>query len=98
MEDIETQATDFAAQIWCRPENGQREMDVDFAMSIAEAVKPLLRQRRDAAEALLWASGSPDFNPGGRAELGWNEIARPAIEAIFPRPAEGSPPTYEPAE
>ena len=44
MEDIETQATKFAAQIWCRPENEQRVMDVAFARSIADAVKPLLQQ------------------------------------------------------
>ena len=77
------EATDFAAQIWCRPENEQRTMDVDFAMSIAEAVKPLLQQRSDAVEALIFASGSSDFNPGGQARKGWLKVGRPAIEAIL---------------
>ncbi len=33
------------------------------------------------AEALIWASGSPDFNDGGQAEKGWRKVARPALAA-----------------
>ena len=35
-------STDWAAQIWCRPENEHRDMDVDFAVSIAKAMQPYL--------------------------------------------------------
>jgi hypothetical protein len=35
-------ATAWAAQIWCRPENEKRKMDVDFAQSIAQAMQPYL--------------------------------------------------------
>ncbi len=35
-------ATEWAAQLWCRPENAGREMDVEFATSIAQAMKPYL--------------------------------------------------------
>ena len=31
-------------------------------------------------EALVWASGSADFGPGGKARKGWLKLARPAIE------------------
>lgn len=44
-ETIEEEAIAFAAQIWCRPENGKREMDVEFAHSIADAVKPIMQER-----------------------------------------------------
>lgn len=29
------EAMEWAAQIWCRPENSDREMDAEFAVSIA---------------------------------------------------------------
>ena len=31
------EATEWAAQLWCLPENAHRTMDVAFAMSIARA-------------------------------------------------------------
>ena len=49
-ETLEKEALYFAAQIWCRPENGDREMDADFAVSIAEAVKPLIKLARDSRD------------------------------------------------
>lgn len=33
----------------------------------------------ELARALCWTSGSVDFGPGGRAEAGWVQLARPAI-------------------
>lgn len=41
--------------------------------------------------ALLWCSGSPDFNENGQAREGWLTIAKPAIQkadAVLPKPAE----------
>ena len=34
---------EWAAQLWARPENSSRVMDEEFAMSIAEALRELLR-------------------------------------------------------
>ena len=70
---------EFAGQIWCRPENGQREMDVELAQSIADAVAPIMEERDDLKRALQWASGSGDFAPGGKARRGWLRLARPAL-------------------
>ncbi len=33
-------------------------------------------------EALIWCSGSADFGPGGKAEIGWNKLCRPLITAL----------------
>ena len=40
---------------------------------IAEAVGPYL-------EALIWCSGSPDFNDGGFARKGWLKLCAPLID------------------
>ena len=40
---------------------------------IAEAVKPYV-------EALIWCSGSPDFNDGGFARKGWLKLCAPLID------------------
>ena len=66
-------ATMWAAQLWTLPENESREMDVEFAMSIAR------RLDETWVDALQWASGSPDFNEGGQAREGWIEIAQPLL-------------------
>ena len=71
---------EFAGQIWCRPENERRSMDVDFAQSIADAVAPVMQERDRLREALQWASGSGDFAPGGKAHRGWLRIGRPALD------------------
>jgi hypothetical protein len=34
-----------------------------------------------AVEALLWCSGSPDFNEGGMARKGWLKLCAPIIRA-----------------
>lgn len=72
-------AVAFAAQIWCRPENETRTMDVIFAQSIARAAQPLIEALESSEAALQWASGSADFNTGGKARKGWLHIARPAM-------------------
>ncbi len=37
---------------------------------------------RSALDALHWASGASDFQPGGQAHAGWCEICRPAIAQL----------------
>lgn len=73
-------ATTWAAQLWCLPENEHREMDAEFAMSIAR------RLDETWADALRWCSGSADFNPSGVARKGWEKIAHPLLNP-------GEPPT-----
>lgn len=41
---------------------------------IADAVEPYV-------EALLWCSGSADFNEGGVAEKGWRKLCAPLLAA-----------------
>lgn len=61
-EDTPTEALYWAGQIWCRPENVQRTMDVEFAASIAAAVEPLMRSRDGwEADALLYAKNSTHY-------------------------------------
>ncbi len=72
-------AVAFAAQIWCRPENEKRQMDVVFGQSIADAAQPVIEALEACEAALQWASGSADFNTGGQARKGWLHIARPAM-------------------
>ncbi len=31
-------------------------------------------------DALLWCSGSPDFQVGGKARKGWNKLVKPLLE------------------
>ena len=70
---------EFAGQIWCRPENEHRQMDVGLAQSIADAVASVMEERDKLREALQWASGSGDFAPGGKARRGWLRLGRPAL-------------------
>lgn len=37
----------------------------------------------EAAEALIWASGSPCFAPEGVAHEGWTKLGRPTIEKLI---------------
>jgi len=36
-------------------------------------------------DALIWASGSADFSPGGKARIGWLKVAQPALDAALKR-------------
>ena len=70
---------EFAAHIWCRPENEQRQMDVELAQSIADAVAPIMQERDDLKGALQWASAAGDFASGGKGRRGWLRLAQPAL-------------------
>lgn len=43
----------------------------------------LQRENGALREALIWASGSPDFGPGGQARKGWLKVAAPLIKGHF---------------
>ena len=57
-------------------------MDSDFAISIAEAIDPYLQSHAALTDALVWASGSGDFQTGGKARRGWLKV-RPTLEAAL---------------
>jgi hypothetical protein len=44
-----------------------------------QAVRDLEAKLAKAVEALIWCSGSADFNEGGIAEAGWQKVCAPLI-------------------
>lgn len=56
----------------------------DFAWSIhVQAMAELEAKLARALEALIWCSGSSDFNEGGIAEKGWRKICAPLIAELI---------------
>ena len=39
LDRVELSPEEWAAQIWCRPENSEKEMDADLCQSIANALR-----------------------------------------------------------
>ena len=77
---VSEEATTWAAQLWCLPENEKRQMDAEFAMSIAQKVDGLISALDGCLDALIWTSGSSDFGVDGQAYKGWLKLGRPSIE------------------
>jgi len=67
------QAIHIAAQCWCDPRVGDREMDSELATVFAEKLD-------DYLAALQWCSGAEDFQKGGRARKGWEKIGKTLLE------------------
>ena len=42
-----------AAQLWCEPQHAHKEMDADFAMSIAQAISDAVASERGATARLF---------------------------------------------
>jgi len=79
----ETEAMELAAQVWCRPEQESRTMDVEFATSIAQTFEPVIRERNawiDTAQMHArneefwrnrcheWSGNVPDSEPAPTSE------------------------------
>jgi hypothetical protein len=47
-----------------------------------EVNRELLGAANDALRALIWCSGSDDFCEGGKAYVGWENLAQPAIDRL----------------
>ncbi len=60
-ETVQEEATALAAQIWCRPENEKRQMDVVFAKSIAESVQHIIQQRDAWIETANQSARNADY-------------------------------------
>ena len=72
--------TDEELLIWLRVEDTNL---TDFA---ADRIEALIKERdafeaklAKALEALLWCSGSADFNEGGVAREGWLKVCAPLL-------------------
>jgi len=66
----------IAARIWCEPSCEKITMDPTLATEFARAID----QYR---EALIWCSGSSDFNEGGGARIGYVNLCVPLIDGTF---------------
>jgi len=51
-------------------------------------IKAMLKRIRLLTEALIWCSGSEDFQEGGKARKGWIKICKPLLDnmQVFTRP------------
>jgi len=72
------------ARGWCHQdqEHPGRIMDAFLAEAIVEEIKPIVDR---FLEALIWCSGSDDFQKDGKAETGWNKLCRPLLDEFFPK-------------
>ncbi len=55
---------------------------VAFAIWLGKRDENLVMALEKAEDALVWASGSSDFNEGGQARKGWLSLGRPAQAAV----------------
>lgn len=55
---------DRAAQLWCLPQHGNKEMDVDFAQSIAQALDAAEQRGRDEVLLEPCREGAPKDSAG----------------------------------
>ena len=62
--DIARDALNEYYSMWAKAEREKREL--------VEVIDEL-------NDCLIWCSGSADFNPGGQAVNGWNNMVRPVI-------------------
>jgi len=69
---ISESARQKAAQAWCKKSTDKKIMDTELAEAFAEIID-------EYREALIWCSGSADFQEGGQARKGWLKICEPLI-------------------
>ena len=68
-----------------REVNMARYGQPDFAWSIHEdAMADLEAKLEELRQALLWCSGSADFNEGGVAREGWLKVCAPLLKGDTP--------------
>jgi len=70
-------ATELALQKALRVWRTEKTCGIGMDIRIAEAFADILDKY---IEALRWCSGSADFNPGGKAFLGWEKICAPLLK------------------
>jgi hypothetical protein len=59
-------------------------LDIHLSEKLAATLSEDELLLRDAADALLWCSGSNDFAPEGRAHAGWLKV-RPVLDRLLAR-------------
>lgn len=50
---------------------------------LTEALRDADEREKQFVDALIWCSGSAEFNEGGQARNGWLKLCRPLIEAAL---------------
>ena len=50
---------------------------------LTEALRAAEEREKQFVDALIWCSGSADFNEGGQAREGWLKLCRPLIDAAL---------------
>lgn len=59
-----------------------RASDAEIAR-LTEALRAAEEREKASIDALIWCSGSQDFNEGGQAREGWLKLCRPLIDAAL---------------
>ena len=54
---------------------------------LTEALRAAEEREKGFVDALIWCSGSADFNEGGQAREGWLKLCRPLIDAALKGPS-----------
>ena len=55
--------SDKAAQLWCLPQHAHKEMDVDFAMSIAQVLREVAEEAVDITVRMFHGSWKGRISP-----------------------------------
>lgn len=58
---IKDEATALASQVWCQPGNESREMDVEFAATIASVFEVVLQERENWIDTARQNQRNADF-------------------------------------
>ena len=63
----------------------REKWDMDDIGDVLDSVKELLQSEREKnrqkfIDALIWCSGSEDFQVGGKARKGWEKICLPLLK------------------
>jgi hypothetical protein len=73
-------ATEIADK--CLEAYKQRFPEQEAKVNKREANRELLQAAKSALDALIWCGGSDDFCEGGKAYVGWENLAQPAIDRL----------------
>jgi hypothetical protein len=73
-------ATEIADK--CLEAHKQRFPEQEAKVNRRGVNRELLQAAKSALDALIWCGGSDDFCEGGKAYVGWENLAQPAIDRL----------------
>jgi hypothetical protein len=89
VESLKSEIRGALARGYCTDENSLKELDTDLTEAMAKEVEKLFSPY---IEALIWCSGSDDFQDGRQARKGWEKLCMPLIHRhVTTKAAEGRP-------